>query len=239
MNIVFLGNVPSSHVFIWPPFLCVRSSSFFLYSFPPEDFRVYRSNVNYAALFIFTILYYCSLLFFSRVKSQLLLPSDSISRWARAPETLALFVAAWMRNGKWCGIHLCGRQTDTNSLEPTSPTRQTHTHAGVLMGKGLCSCPVTHNPFGGCKSLFFKAFSLLQQGQKKRLEINNSKIISGHKSKIVLNTAASLLLAHNLFQVSHLSWDFLGVCCTECSNLWRSLLLCRSLILYWTMYLWG
>lgn len=116
------------------------------------------------------------LAFSSRVKSQLLLPSDSISRWARAPETLALFVAAWMRNGKWCGIHLCGRQTDTNSLEPTSPT-----HAGVLMGKGLCLCPVTHNPFGGCKSLFFKAFSLLQQGQKKRLETNNSKIISGHR----------------------------------------------------------
>lgn len=146
-------------------FLCVSSSSFSPSSLPPEGFRV---------TFLMLIMWPCSFLPSStlalRVFLQgqvfpaslllLLLRSDSISQRAQAPETPTLFVAAeWGMGNDVAFAYVAGRQTQIAwNLRPPAK----HTHAGVLVGKGLCTCPVTHNPSGGCRSFFFKAFSLLQ-----------------------------------------------------------------------------
>lgn len=147
-------------------FLCVSSSSFSPSSLPPEGVRV---------TFLMLIMWPCSFLPSSTIAPcvflqgqvfpasflLLLLPSDSISQWAQAPETPTLFVVAeWGMGNDVAFTYVAGRQTQIawNLRLPLAKD----THAGVLVGKGLCMCPVTHNPSGGCRSVFFKAFWLLQ-----------------------------------------------------------------------------
>lgn len=157
-------------------FLCVSSSAFSPPSLPPDGFRV---------TFLMLIMWPCSFLLSSTIAPCVVLQGQvfpasllllllfrllpSHSQWAQAPETATLFVAAeWGMGNDVAFTYVAGRHTQIawNLHLPLAK----HTHAGVLVGKGLCMCPVTHNPSGGYKSFLFKAFSLLQSGQKEGLK---------------------------------------------------------------------
>ncbi len=173
-------------LFLIPFCLLSSSLPSFLSLSPPRGLHCYISNVN-NFLFVISPSSSLALsspspallsifprvkslpLFLVSVFSSSLTPSFASlpllsSQWAEPPETPVLFVAAERGMGNDVAFSsVADRQTDrgiAGNLQLPLAIPKTHTHKHThwgMMGKGMCMCPNTHNPFGGCKSSFLQS----------------------------------------------------------------------------------